>query len=98
MRGLLHEAFKLRRVQTWTDLVRTLKEERRRHNDGLCTLCNKLDDCYHLIFDCQRTEELRNHIKKIYPSSKEWTYNELMTDELVLEAIAGYVTNNKISI
>ena len=68
------------------------------HPDGMCSLCNKFDDCCHFIFECQRTEELRKHIKKLYAPGKQWTYSELMADELVLEVIAGFVIKNNVSI
>ena len=46
----------------------------------------------------QNNEILRRNIKTIYPSSKPWTYSNLLSDSGVLNVLVEYVISNNIQI
>jgi len=53
------------------------------HPDGKCATCGTLQDCEHFIMQCPDTEKLRKDIKNCYPSNKQWSYQNLLSDLLL---------------
>ena len=68
------------------------------HEDGRCETCGIPQDCIHFILYCPDTEILRRNIKIVYPSSKPWTYSNLLSDSGALNILVEYVISNNIQI
>ena len=68
------------------------------HENCNCNTRDILQDCLHFILERPDSENLRSEIKSYYHSAKPWTYQDLISNEHVLNNVASYVINNNISI
>ncbi len=69
------------------------------HVDGLCDICRKNEDCFHLIMDCQKTDQMRLAIKANSPHLRNnWTYQNILSDETAINIIIDYLQKNNIDI
>src|SRR2546425_2414534 len=69
------------------------------HDSGLCEECGVEETAFHFLFDCTKNVCLRNSIKRtvnipLNPSK----YQELVSNQKVIDILINYITANNISI